>query len=57
MIKNKLNIGIVGGCGRGASFKAANDALGELTVHAVCDVNQQQVQVARQHACRAAGML
>ena len=37
----KLNLGIVGACGRGASFKAACDALGTVTVVAVCDVNAE----------------
>ncbi|MDD4889464.1 MAG: GNAT family N-acetyltransferase [Phycisphaerae bacterium] len=32
-----LNIGIVGACGRGKSFKSACDALDMVRVHAVCD--------------------
>lgn len=47
-MKTKLNLGIVGACGRGASFKAACDALGEVAVHAVCDVNQQELEAARE---------
>jgi len=35
--KTTLNLGIVGACGRGASFKAACDALGHVVAHAVCD--------------------
>jgi predicted dehydrogenase len=38
-----LNIGIVGACGRGASFKAACDALGNVRIHAVCDINAQEL--------------
>ena len=34
-----LNVGIVGACGRGASFKAACDAMGGVKVLAVCDTN------------------
>lgn len=36
---NKINLGIVGAGGRGASFKAACDALKQVSVHAVCDTN------------------
>ena len=35
----QLNLGIVGACGRGASFKTACDALGTVRVHAVCDTD------------------
>src|SRR4051812_39343709 len=35
----KMNIGIVGACGRGSSFKAACDALETIRIHAVCDAN------------------
>jgi predicted dehydrogenase len=35
----KLNVGIVGACGRGASFKAACDTLETIRIHAVCDAN------------------
>ena len=34
----KLNIGIVGAAGRGASFRAAFDAHPVTRIHAVCDV-------------------
>ncbi len=34
-----LNLGIVGACGRGGSFKAACDAIGRVRVHAVCDID------------------
>jgi predicted dehydrogenase len=47
-MKTKLHLGIVGACGRGASFKAACDALGEVAVHAVCDINQQELEAARE---------
>lgn len=38
-VLNQLNIGIVGACGRGASFKQACDALPNVRIHAVCDTN------------------
>ena len=34
-----LNLGIVGACERGASFKDACDALDHGSIHAVCDTN------------------
>jgi len=34
----RLNVGIAGACGRGASFKQACDALPKVRIHAVCDV-------------------
>jgi predicted dehydrogenase len=34
-----ISIGIVGACGRGASFKSACDAAGSVTIRAVCDTN------------------
>jgi predicted dehydrogenase len=36
-VLTKLNLGIVGACGRGASFRAACDACPEVRIHAVCD--------------------
>ena len=39
----KLNIGIVGACGRAASFKLACDALHDVRIHAVCDINEQEL--------------
>lgn len=42
----KLNIGIVGACGRGASFKAACDAVHGVRIHAVCDVNAEDLPAA-----------
>ena len=38
-----INIGIVGACGRGAGFKTACDALGCVRIHAVCDVNKENL--------------
>ncbi len=45
---DKLKLGIVGACGRGASFKAACDALATVTVHAVCDTNAKDLPAARE---------
>jgi len=42
----QLNIGIVGACGRGSSFKAACDALETVKVHAVCDINAEELDAA-----------
>lgn len=39
----KINIGIVGACGRGASFKAACDALENVRIQAVCDINDREL--------------
>lgn len=44
----KLNVGIVGACGRGASFKAACDALDCVRIRAVCDVNADGLESARE---------
>lgn len=45
-IQSKLNLGIVGACGRGSSFKAACDAMGDIAVHAVCDINTEELAAA-----------
>ncbi len=42
-VLTKLNIGIVGACGRGASFKQACEALPQVRIHAVCDINAQDL--------------
>jgi predicted dehydrogenase len=40
MSKNStIHLGIVGACGRGSSFKAACNALPQVCIHAVCDVD------------------
>ena len=36
---NKIKIGVVGACGRGASFKTACDAIENVTISAVCDID------------------
>jgi len=45
-VLKKLNIGIAGACGRGASFKAACEAVGFVRIHAVCDVNAEALPAA-----------
>ena len=45
-VLTKLNIGIVGACGRGASFKLACDALANVRIHAVCDINAEELPAA-----------
>lgn len=47
-IQGKLNIGIVGACGRGASFKAACDALPDVAIQAVCDINGEKLGAAQE---------
>jgi predicted dehydrogenase len=41
-----LHIGIVGACGRGASFKTACDAIPAAHIRAVCDVNKDKLHEA-----------
>ncbi len=45
---SKLNLGIVGACGRGASFKAACEAMGNVSIHAVCDINAAELSNAKE---------
>lgn len=40
----KLNVGVVGAVGRGASFRAALEANGMTRIHAVCDINEEALQ-------------
>jgi predicted dehydrogenase len=42
-VPDKLNIGIVGACGRGGSFRVVLDLLGGVRVHAVCDTNEESL--------------
>ena len=44
----KLRLGIVGACGRGADFRAACEASGRVYVRAVCDVNEEDLPAARE---------
>ncbi|MBN1581894.1 MAG: Gfo/Idh/MocA family oxidoreductase, partial [Anaerolineae bacterium] len=39
-VLEKLNVGIVGAAGRGASFRAPFDAHPVARIHAVCDLRQ-----------------
>ena len=48
MSDSQINIGIVGACGRGASFKRACDALPQVRIHAVCDINEDELPAAQQ---------
>lgn len=47
-MKTRLNLGIVGAGGRGASFKAACDALPDVSVLAVCDNRAEVLDAARE---------
>ena len=42
-----IQIGIVGSAGRGGGFKLACDALDDLHIHAVCDLNADQLEESR----------
>jgi predicted dehydrogenase len=42
----RLNLGIAGAGGRGASFKSACDANGSVRIHAVCDVDPRRLEEA-----------
>lgn len=46
-MSNEIKIGIVGACGRGGSFRAACEAMGNVTLQAVCDVNEQALPAAK----------
>jgi len=41
---NKIKLGIVGSCGRGANFKSTCDVLECLEIHAVCDTDAEKLQ-------------
>ncbi len=41
-----FNLGIVGACGRGGSFKSACDAAGTVRVLAVCDIREEELAAA-----------
>ncbi len=43
MSSQAIRLGIVGACGRGASFKAACDAIPEVRIQAVCDINAAEL--------------
>ena len=40
---NQLNLGVVGACGRGSSFKAACDAFCDVRILAACDTNEDDL--------------
>ena len=42
-MKAKLKLDIVGACGRGASSKAACDAMGDVVIQAVCDFDTEKL--------------
>lgn len=45
---DKIRLAIVGACGRGASFRAACEALDCVEISAVCDINEEQLAEAAQ---------
>lgn len=42
-VLERLNIGVVGACGRGGSFGRVFDLLESVRVHAVCDINEAEL--------------
>jgi len=42
-VLERLNVGIVGAAGRGASFRAAFEAQDEAKIHAVCDIREDEL--------------
>jgi predicted dehydrogenase len=42
-IQETIRVGIAGSCGRGRSFKTACDALGDVQIAAVCDINEKDL--------------
>ncbi len=44
--KSPIRIGIVGACGRGASFATACNAIDDIRIQAVCDINADALQQA-----------
>jgi predicted dehydrogenase len=42
-VLSDLNLGIVGACGRGGSFRAACEAVANVRIHAVCDTNAEDL--------------
>ena len=47
-MSNKIKLGIVGSCGRGASFKNVCEALDEIEIHAVCDINEEGLAASKE---------
>jgi len=45
-VLERLNVGIVGAAGRGASFRAAFDAQPVTRIHAVCDIREEELAAA-----------
>jgi predicted dehydrogenase len=48
-VLEKLHIGVVGACRRGASFKAAFDTLDQVRVQAVCDIHAEGLDEAAEN--------
>lgn len=48
MTDSTINLGIVGAGGRGAFCKASCDAIDDVSIHAVCDINEESLSVARE---------
>ena len=43
-MSDQMNLGIVGACGRGKSFRTACEAHPLLNIHAVCDINEEKLE-------------
>lgn len=44
----QINLAIVGACGRGGTFRGMCEAIPSLRLHAICDINQADLEAARQ---------
>lgn len=42
-MESQIKIGIVGACGRGSSFKAACEAIPDVSIQAVCDIREDKL--------------
>ena len=47
-VVGKLNVGIVGAAGRGAGFRTALEASGRVHIQAVCDIQEDKLEEARE---------
>jgi len=43
----QINLGIVGACGRGGSFRRSCEAIDKINLHAICDVNAEGLDKAK----------
>ncbi len=51
-MSGRINIAIVGAVGRGKSFRTACQASGVLNIHAACDIDEANLESAREKGAR-----